>query len=69
MTPLNDPERQQQARTLLAAKIAASGGTLGEFARTVLVRDPLTIKRWLRGERPIPAAVLRLLEGTRYEAP
>lgn len=45
-------------RDQLRAAIAASGLSISEFARSVLVRDPRTLRRWLSGERPIPRHVL-----------
>lgn len=48
---------------LLRAAIAASGLTTSGYARNVLIRDPRTVRRWLAGTSPIPAAVLAHLAG------
>jgi hypothetical protein len=53
--------RREQA-DLLAARIEASGLTARRFAREVLRRDERTVRRWLTGERPIPAVVLDFIE-------
>jgi len=53
---------------LLRVAIKASGLSPARFAREVVVRDPRTIRRWLRG-KPIPETVIhRLKELTRKEA-
>jgi hypothetical protein len=43
--------------TKLRKAIRASGLSRSAFARTVLVRDPRTLRRWLAGTNPIPKAV------------
>ena len=48
-------------RAQLLAAIRASGMTAATYARSVLIRDPRTVRRWLAGDSPIPAAVLALL--------
>ncbi len=53
---------QADVQRLLAA-IKASGLSRSEFARTVLVRDPRTLRRWLAGA-PVPRAVINLLTKT-----
>ncbi len=42
---------------LLSQAITASGLTLGRFAREVLIRDEVTVRRWLKRENDIPQAV------------
>lgn len=49
-------------RDLLEAAIEASGLSARRFARTVLLRDERTIRRWLAGDSPIPAAVVTWLK-------
>ena len=50
-------------RQLLARSIQESGLTQHDFAIGVLMRDPRTVRRWLSGQRPVPAIVGRCLEG------
>ena len=45
----------------LKAAIAASGLSSTQYARTVLIRDPRTCRRWLAGHSPIPKSVLEYL--------
>ena len=47
---------------LLRDAIAASGLSARRFAVDVLLRDERTVRRWLAGDSPIPAAVVRFLE-------
>jgi len=47
--------------TLLKGIILASGLSARRFARDVLIRDERTIRRWLAGDSPMPAAVIRFL--------
>jgi transcriptional regulator with XRE-family HTH domain len=47
---------------LLRAAIKASGLSARRFAREVLTRDERTIRRWLRGDTPVPPAVVEFLE-------
>ena len=47
---------------LLRLVIQRSGLSITEYAKTVLVRDPRTLRRWLSGERQIPQAVLDRLQ-------
>ena len=49
--------RAQQIETLRRA-ITASGLSARQYARTVLVREERTVRRWLAGDSPIPRAVL-----------
>lgn len=55
--------REPPARTradwprLLDQRIRESGLSTTVFAREVLRRDPRTLRRWRRGESPIPAEV------------
>lgn len=49
---------------LLRRVIQASGMTTGDFARTVLIRDEHTVRRWLGGERPMPPVVVNWLLAT-----
>ena len=45
-------------QALLAAAIERSGLSVGAWARSVVIRDPRTVRKWLSGEREIPRAVL-----------
>ena len=47
---------------LLRRAIKASGLSARQFAMTILMRDERTIRRWLAGKSPIPAAVVRWLQ-------
>lgn len=38
--------------------IDESGLSASEFARSVLIREPRTIRRWLAGDSPIPDVVI-----------
>ena len=51
-----------EARDLLASAIEASGMSARQYAVEVLLRDERTVRRWLAGDSPIPAAVVRFLE-------
>lgn len=46
----------------LRAAIDRSGLSASEYARTILTRDPRTVRRWLSGESPIPQAVCDYLD-------
>ena len=50
-------------RRLLERCIAESGLTQHDFAVAVLVRDARTVRRWLSGDRPVPALVVQYLGG------
>ena len=50
------PRADEIAR--LRAAITASGLSVNQYARTVLVRANRTVRRWLAGDRQIPQAVL-----------
>lgn len=54
--------RAEQVETLRAA-IRRSGLSHSAFARTVLLRDPRTLRRWISGKQHIPTVVLRSLSG------
>ena len=56
------PRTHAEAVALLRAAIQASGLSVNEYARSILIREPRTVARWLSGEQPIPAAVLDFLE-------
>lgn len=43
------PRTAEEWRTLLRARIDASGLSVERFAKDVLVREPSTVRRWLRG--------------------
>lgn len=45
----------------LRAAIKASGLSARQYAKTVLLREERTCRRWLSGESPIPKAVLVFL--------
>lgn len=45
-------------RKLLELAIAASGLSARQFAKTVVLRDERTVRRWLAGDSPIPDAVV-----------
>lgn len=51
------------AQQQLQAAITASGLSAQAYARTILTRDPRTVRRWLSGDSPIPEAVREFLEG------
>jgi hypothetical protein len=55
-TPARDPDLE-----LLSQAITASGLTLGRFAREVMIREELTVRRWLSGETDLPAVVRKWL--------
>jgi hypothetical protein len=57
------PEPRELLRSLRAAY--AKGPEA--FDRTVLRREPSTIRRWLRGQSPIPSVVLTYLENVRRQ--
>lgn len=47
---------------LLRRAIKASGLSARQFAMTVLLRDERTVRRWLAGDSPIPAPVVKWLK-------
>lgn len=47
---------------LLSLAIDRSGLSARKFAELVLVRDERTIRRWLKGESPIPKVVREMLQ-------
>lgn len=47
---------------LLSQAISTSGMSVGDYARQVLTRDDVTVRRWLKGEQPLPKEVRRRLE-------
>lgn len=53
---------QATALRLLREALTNSELTASDYARTVLIRGPRTMRRWLRGESPIPEAVRDYLE-------
>ena len=55
--------RQERARENLRLAIIASGLSARRFAVEVLFRNERTIRRWLAGDTPIPAAVRKKLAG------
>ena len=55
-----EPTRAAEIARLREA-IRASGLSISEYARRVLVRDVRTARRWLAGDRQIPRAVLERL--------
>lgn len=54
MVGMNDAE-------LLSAAIEQSGLSARKYAELVLVRDERTIRRWLKGDSPIPKVVREML--------
>lgn len=61
-------ERQAERVAVLERAIERSRMSTRQYARTVLMRDPRTVYRWLKLERPVPAVVAeRLLELEREE--
>lgn len=42
---------------LLREAVRTSGLSASAYARTLLIRDPRTVRRWLAGTSPIPKAV------------
>lgn len=61
--------RDERARGLLRAAIAAEGGSARAYASDRLLRDERTVRRWLSGESPIPSPVLVFLERAVLDAP
>ena len=57
---MTDPTRAAEIARLRGA-IRASGLSITEYARRVLVRSPRTVRRWLAGDLQIPQAVLELI--------
>jgi hypothetical protein len=49
-------------RLLLGAAIAKSGLSASKFAEQVMARESRTIRRWLKGESPIPGAAVMFLQ-------
>lgn len=47
---------------LLEAAIQRSGLSARKYAELVLIRDERTIRRWLKGDSPIPKAVREMLQ-------
>lgn len=47
---------------MLSEAIRRSGLSMTQYAERVLVRDERTVRRWLKGERQIPRAVLEALQ-------
>ena len=45
----------------LREAVRASGLSASAYARTILTRDPRTLRRWLAGDSPIPQAVVQFL--------
>ena len=58
---MTDATRAAEIARLREA-IRASGLSITEYARRVLVRSPRTLRRWLAGDLQIPRAVLDLCE-------
>ena len=54
---MTDATRAAEIARLREA-ITTSGLSVNQYAGTVLVRSPRTIRRWLAGDRQIPQAVL-----------
>ena len=52
-----EPKTQAESIDLLSERIDESGLSSRQFARRVLLREALTVRRWLSGERPIPKLV------------
>ncbi len=62
------PLVQTAARALLAQEIAASGLSVGAYAREPLLRDGATVHKWLTGKKHIPRAVLVSLFGPQTQS-
>lgn len=45
----------------LRAAILKSGLSATAYAKHILIRNPRTLRRWLRGDAPIPEAVREFL--------
>ena len=54
---MNEPQTQSEWIALLRKRIMESELSPRQFARRVLLREALTVRRWLSGERPIPKLV------------
>ena len=57
---MTDATRAAEIARLREA-IHASGRSITEYARRVLVRSPRTVRYWLAGDLQIPQAVLELI--------
>jgi len=58
---MTDPNTRAEQIQILRSAIKVSGLSARRFAVEVLIRDERTIRRWLRGDSPIPAIVLERL--------
>lgn len=58
---MSDPLTRAAQVALLRSAIERSGLSARRYATQVLTRDERTVRRWLAGDSPIPAAVLRWL--------
>lgn len=52
-----DTDREKGAEVVRAA-IKASGLSATEWAKTVALREPRTVRRWVSGESPVPEVVI-----------
>ena len=50
-----------EAVAQLRAAIEKSGLSATAYAKQILIRNPRTLRRWLRGDSPIPEAVRAFL--------
>ncbi len=60
---MKDLRTNTEAVKLLQKRIEESGLKTSTFALDVLIREPRTIRRWLRGDSPIPNRVKEWLQG------
>ena len=58
---MTEPQTQAEWIDLLSERIAESEFSARQFALRVLLRDEVTVRRWLRGENPIPNVVRKWL--------
>ncbi len=56
-----EPQTQGERVELLHRRIRESGLRMDDFARYVLTRDVRSVRRWRKGERPIPQCVMDFL--------
>jgi hypothetical protein len=47
---------------LLRKRIEQSGLSARQYAMQILLRDERTVRRWLKGDSPIPEVVLEFLK-------
>jgi hypothetical protein len=56
-----DHARRDILRAKLRAHITSTGLSQVQWAKTVIYRNPATVRRWLAGKNPIPPLIITLL--------